>query len=910
VSWRVLAARLRGLLRREAVLSDIDDELRSHLELATEANIARGMSPDEARAAAVASFGNRGRAQDLAHDVRGGGWADSVWQDLRQGARMLRRNPAFAAIALLTLALGIGATTAIFSVVNAVLLRPLPYPQADRLVTVRTQQRSSGEGFNSSMPDYRAWRDETTAFVGLAAYRYRDVNLVGGGAPPERVEGARVTTNLFSVLGVGPALGRGFLASEEAFGHHRVVLLSHALWQTRFGGSATILGSAISIGSEPHVVVGVMPAGMPFFSNRPEVALWTPLAFAPGDNMNTRNNHYVRVVGRLRPDVTEAQAQAQLDVVAARVGRQFRENEGLGARVAWLGASVVGDVRQTLLVLAGAVAFLLLVSCVNVANLLLARAAGRERELAVRASLGAGRGRIIRQLLLESVPLGLLGGALGLALAVTATAALATLLPSTLPRHNAIRVDGAVLGFALAVTLLTTLFFGIMPAFQASRVSVLEALKSGDRSATAGRGRVRLRGLLVAGEIGLSLMLLIGAGLMIKTFVKLRHVDVGFSGHEVVTMKVPLPDTKYPSANTFPPPRDAPPPAGLHFYAQLLARVSALPGVEAAAVSTTLPLGAGMGSWGKMMSVEGHPRPTSLDRVPLVEFTLMSPDYLRVMGIAVRRGRAFTAGDTDGSAPVALVNETAARELFRGEDPLGKTIWLGPPEDMHPFLASLGPAGRLPRRRVVGVIADVRSTLSEPPAAEIYAPYTQNRHEGWSNSFMLSVRGPSATQLLAPIRAAVATLDREQPITDVATMDERVHQALARSRFSTLLLGLFAGVALLLAAVGVYGVMSQSVAQRTREFGLRMALGARAGNVLWMVFRQALVLTLAGVAAGLLGAAALTRVMARMLYGVSATDPQTFAAVAVVLLAVALAACLPPARRATRVHPMESLRYE
>jgi putative ABC transport system permease protein len=904
---RRLTARLRAALRREAVLGDIDAELQSHIELATEANIARGMAPDEARAAALASFGGRARMQDLAHDVRGGGWMEAAWHDVRQGARLLRRSPGFALVALLTLALGIGATTAIFSVVSAVLLRPLPYPQADRLVIVRSWQRSSGAVFNSAPPDYRAWRDQTSAFAGLAAFHYQDQSLVSAGAPPERVEGARVTANLFAVLGVAPARGRGLLPGDERFGHHRVALVSHALWQRRFGGDPAIVGRAITVGGEPHVVVGIMPAGMPFFANRPEVELWTPLAFAPDDNMNTRHNHFVRVVGRLRPGVTEAQAQAQLDVVAARIEREFPENQGLGARVSWLGSWVVGDVRQTLLVLAVAVGFLLLVACVNVANLLLARAAGRERELAVRASLGAGRARIVRQLLLEGAPLGLLGGVAGLALAGAATRALAQLLPPSLPRHNHIGIDGAVLGFALAVTLLTTLLAGIVPAFQAARADVLDALKDG-RGTTSGPRRLRLRGLLAAGEIALALMLLIGAGLMARTFVALRHVDVGFSGADVLTMRIPLPDSRYPFSTTFPPPPDAPPPVGQRFYARLLERVAGLPGVEAAAISTALPLGAGVGGWGKLLSVEGHPRPTSLDRVPFVQFALMSPDYLRVMGIAVRRGRGFTAADDGGAAPVALVNETAARELFRGEDPVGKTIWLGPPEDMHPDLARLAPVWRLPRRRVIGVVADARDSLDQPPQAEVYAPYTQNRNDGWSNGFMLAVRGDTASGLLAPFLAEVAALDRTQPVTDVATMAERMHRALARSRFSVLVLGLFAAVSVLLAAVGVYGIMSQSVAQRTQELALRMALGAGTGAVLWLVVRQAMLVAVAGVAAGLLGALALTRAMSRMLYGVTPTDPATFAALAGVLVLVALLATLVPALRATRVHPMQALR--
>jgi putative ABC transport system permease protein len=908
---RAMVARLRALLGREAILRDIDEELESHLDLATDANIARGMPPAAARAAAVASFGGRGRVQDQAYDVRGGAWLETAWQDLRQGGRMLRRNPGFAAIALLTLTVGIGATTAIFSVVNAVLLRPLPYPEADRLVVLKTSQRTTGATYDSAMPDYRAWRDQTTAFEGLAGHYYQDMNLVGAGPYPERLEGARVSANLFSVLRVAPALGRGLRPEEEQFGRHQVVLLSHDLWQERFSGDPAIVGKTINLGGEAHVVVGVMPAGMAFFGNQPPVQLWTPAAFAPGDAMDSRGNHYVRLVGRLRPGVTLVQAQAQVDLVANRIEQQYEENKGLGGRLSWLDAEVVGNVRQMLLVLAGAVAFLLMVACVNVANLLLARAAGRERELAVRASLGAGRARIVRQLLLESLPLGLLGGGAGLLLAWGLTEALGALLPSSLPRHNEVRVDATVLAFALAVTMLTTALFAVLPAFQGARLNALAALKDGGRGATAGRRPLRLRALLAAGEIALSLVLLIGAGLMLQSFVKLRHMDLGFTGQDVLTMKVPLPEAKYPMFNTLPVAKDNPPPAGLAFYARLIERIGALPGVTAVGASTALPLGAGM-QWGKMITVEGRPRVPSLDRVPLVQFALISPDYLRAMGIAVRRGRGFTTDDGDHSQPVALVNETAARQLFGGEDPVGRTLWLGPPEEMLPTRAQLLVQGRFPRRRVVGVVADVRANLRGTPRSEVYAPYTQSAREGWPNDFMLAVRSDegAGAPLLAAIRQQVAGLDAEQPITDVVTMERRIHRALAGSRFNMVLLGLFAAVGLLLASIGVYGVMSQAVAQRTQEIGLRMALGAGSGNVLWMVVRQTLAMAVTGIACGLLGALAATRVMSRLLYGVSATDPTTFAVLAGILLLVALAACLVPAIRATRVHPVLALRSE
>ncbi len=831
----------------------------------------------------------------------------TLWHDLRYGFRILLKRPGFAAVAVLTLALGAGVNTAIFSVVDAVLLRPLPYPEPERLVMLWTTMRLQGtSNSGSALPDYREWRDRSHSFEGLAGFYYSDFNLAGGGAEPERAQGAHVTANLFSVLGVRPALGRGFLPEEEQFGRHRVVLLSHGLWQRRYGGDPSVIGRGVSVGGETYTVVGVMPEGMAFFDNQPAVELWTPISFAPGDNMDSRNNYFVYLVGRLRPGVTLAQAQAEVGNIAGQLREESKEGPGFGGLVVPLHEQLVGDVRTTLLVLLGAVAFVLLVACVNVANLLLARAAAREKEFAIRASLGASRARIIRQSLLEGLPLGLTGCAAGLLLAAWGMDALVALLPASLPRHNAIGVDGRVLAFTLLVSLLTTLVFGLLPAFQASKSDVQSALGEGGRGGTTGRRRSRLRGLLVSAEVALALVLLVGAGLMIQSFVRLRRVDTGFSAQGVLTMRVSLDDAKYPPPLNV----NSPPPAAVGFYDQLVERVRALPGVEAAGVSTVLPLGAGDG-WGKLFSVEGQPAPASIEQVPSVRFALVSPDYFRAMGVAVRRGRAFDEHDSAASQPVAIINETAARRFFPGEDPLGKTVWLGPPESMLPP-APPGQETHFPRRTVVGVVADTKgSDLSRAAQPEVYAPYSQNKDEGWNNNFMLAVRGGGdPKQLLPAIRAQVRALDPEQPLTDVATMEERLNQALSRQRFSTLLMGLFAGVALALAAVGVYGVMSYAVAQRTQEIGVRMALGARRGDVLRMLIRQGMLLTLAGVGAGLLGALALTRVMSGLLYGVSATDPLTFAGVPLVLVIVALAACVVPARRATKVDPMVALRYE
>jgi putative ABC transport system permease protein len=817
------------------------------------------------------------------------------------------RKPGFTLIAVFTLALGIGANTAIFSIVNAVLLRQLPYPQAGRLVMLWSTMKSQGVPTSgSSMPDYREWRDQNHVFDGLGAFYYGDFNLSGAGAEPERVEGARVTASLFQVLGVAPAMGRGFLTEEEQFGNHRVVLLSYELWQRRYGADRSIVGRAVTLGGVPYTVVGVMPQGMSFIDNQPRVDLFVPISFAPGDNMNTRNNYFVYSVGRLKEGVTVNQAQAEVSAIADRI-QEGSKDKVLGGLVVPLREQLVGDVRPMLLVLLGAVAFVLLVACVNVANLLLARASVREKELAIRASLGASRARLIRQLAVESLPLGLVGGAAGLLLAVWGIDAMAVLLPSGLPRHNAITVDARVLGFTLLISLLTALIFGLLPAFQVAKGDMQRALNEVGRGGTQSRRQGRLRGLLIASEMALALVLLVGAGLMIESFLKLRRVDAGFDARNVLTMRVPLPSAKYPAPESV----DAPPPVGLNFYERLLERVRTLPGVESAGVSTVLPLGAGNG-WGKLFSIEGRPVATSMEQVPVVQFALISPDYLRTMGIGLRRGRAFTEQDTSDSQAVAIISEAAARKYFPGEDPIGKTVWMGPPESLMPAEALKPIKGHFQRRIIVGIVADVKgSSLQGDTEPYVYATYSQSRSEGWSNTFMLAVRAQGSPEnLVAAIRQQVYQLDPDQPVTDVATMEERLGQSLSQPRFSALLLGLFAVVALLLAAVGIYGVMSYLVAQRTHEIGVRMALGASARDILRLVVGHGMGLTLAGVGFGIVASLLLTRFLSSLLFEVSSFDPLTYVAVSLLLIAVAFVACYIPARRATNVDPMEALRYE
>lgn len=831
---------------------------------------------------------------------------NSLLQDLRFGLRMLVKNPIFALIAVVTLALGIGANTAIFSVVDAVLLRPLPYPEANRLVFLWSTMNSQGVPLSSSaLPDYNGWRDRNEVFDGLAAFYNGDFNLSSAGSPPEFIQGAYITANLFQVLKISPSLGRLFASEEEQFGRHHVVLLSYGLWERRFAGDRDIVGREIKLGGESYTVTGVMPRGLPFFDNLPDVELWTPISFAPNDNMATRNNHFINIVGRLKAGVNAQQAQQDANAIAKTMYEETPGEVDLGALVVPVQEQLAGDSRTGLLLLLGAVAFVLLVACVNVANLLLARASARGKELAIRASLGASRARIVRQVIIESLPLGIFGGLLGSLLAIWGISLLSSLLPSSLPRGNPISVNSRVLLFTFALALLTILIFGLLPALQAAKAEVRESLNEG-RSGIGSRRQGRMRRLLVIAEVALALVLLVASGLMVRSFIKLRQVDVGFTEHNVITLRVPLPEAKYPTPKTADDPRD---PTGLVFYEQLLQRVRTLPGVKSATAATVLPLGAGQG-WGKFLSVEGQAA-DSIDKVPLVRFALVSSDYFRTFGIALRQGRPFATEDQSNSQPVAIINETLTRRFFPNENPIGKTLWMGPPENLLPPEA-LTLVNRFPRRLIVGVVSDVKGgSLNQPTPSLVYAPLTQHRREGWSNNLMLAVQTSTRPDTLASaIREQVGALDPDQPVASIRTMDELLERTLSGAKFTLLLFTLFAALALVLAAIGIYGVMATAVTQRTHEIGLRMALGAQRRDVLRLVIGEGMIQVFIGIAAGLASAMALTRLMSSLLFGVSATDPVTLALITLLLASVALLACYLPARRATKVDPLVALRYE
>jgi putative ABC transport system permease protein len=826
----------------------------------------------------------------------------TIWQDLRYGARTLAKNFGFTFVAVLTLALGIGANTAIFSVVHSVLLQPLPYKDPGKLVYIWTTMIAQGVPISGTAPpDFREWRDRTHAFSGMAAYHYSDLSLALPGKEPLRVQGAAISSNMFSLLGVNPILGRVFLPEEEQWGRHRSVVLSYSFWQTRLVGDRNVIGRSIHSATEDLTIVGVMPKGMPFFDDLPSVDLWVPLAYAPKDGMNTRGNHYLNVVARLKPDVTLKEAGMEMSALAGQLEQQFPENKGLGTKLVPVHEQLVGDVRSALLILLGAVAFVLLIACANIANLMLARATTREQEFAVRSAMGAGRARLLTQLLIESLPIAILGGAAGVLLASWGIHALENLIPNDLPRFNPIAISTGVLLFSAAISLLTTLLFSLAPALFASKAPLQDVLREGNRGGQGSRSSRRLRGLLVVSEMALALLLLVGAGLLIRTFGALRHANPGFSPDHVLTMRIPLsPDTDFPNGHEE---------AAIQFYRELTQRVDALPGVRQSGITTTLPLGFGMG-WGKALDIQGHTLPTSLDSVPVVRFQLSTPGYLAAVGAQLRDGRFFTWQDNGNAPGVALINETLAHEFFPNENPVGQTIRMRPPLQLLP------PEFRKPeyepaRRMIIGVIADMKEReFNQPVHATVYAPYSQYKNEGWGDTILAARTTGDPLASTKMISDQVHALLPNQPVSGVASMEQLLAKSMSRTRFSMLLLSIFAALALVLSAVGIYGVMAYSVAQRTREIGIRLALGAARKNVLAMVLFGGGRLAAYGMVLGLAGALGLNFLLRNQLYGVSPADPFTYVAVALLLGAVALLASYIPARRATRVDPLVALRYE
>ncbi|HEV2206397.1 MAG TPA: ABC transporter permease [Candidatus Acidoferrales bacterium] len=917
--------------RRSKLDSQLDSELQFHVEQQTAENVAAGMDPGEARRRALAQFGGLEYIKEETRDARGTQFVESLAQDVRFALRMLRKSPGFTAVAVITLALGIGANTAMFSVVNAVVLRPLPYAHSERLVWI-AESVPALKSEAASGGDYVDWKDQNHTLERIAAYdtMYRGSLREGAGGPgsadfnltrkgtPARVHSAFVSASFFGTLGAEPQIGRAFTDKEDEPSGPRVVVLMHSFWQQYFGSDARVLGQTVDLDTAPYTIIGVMPASFRFPGDS-DTQILLPLALNQAqERLRVLGQRQVRIIGLLKPGVSLAAARADLDEIrkraqesseSAAAARRGRDRATLTAGAGGHGGRVrrstsdrdggpppaselevmplaehlAGNLRPAMLILLGAVGLVLLIACANIANLMLTRASGRTREMAVRAILGAGRWRLVRQLLAESVTLAVAGGVAGLLLAAWGVGAMARLIPASagggILAVAAPRVDGNVLLFALAVSVVTGILFGLAPAVAATRSDLAEGLKEGAQAASPGVRRGRLRGALAVAEVSLALVLLIGAGLLIKSFYRLLEVNPGFTPEHVLTMDLSLTDTRYPTRQQ-----------QSEFFSEVLRRVESLPGVRSAAVADSLPLSPYQAFL--MLARTGLlPRAALLSSTPTMMYQItVSPAYFSTLEIPVLKGRTFTEHDEEQSLKVAVVNETLARLLWPNEDPIGRHL---------PLFHTL---------TVVGVVGNTHHEgLTQNTEAEVYVPYLQLPQ----NSMQLAVRtAADPDSMVSAVRAQVRDVDPDQPLYHVGTLEQTLAESVAPRRFNMLLLGIFAGIAFVLATVGIYGVMAFSVVQRTHEIGIRMALGARTSDVLGMVVRQGLKLTAVGVTIGIAGALVLTRFLASLLFGVRPNDAVTFVGVSLILGVVALVACYIPARRAMRVDPMVALRYE
>jgi predicted permease len=859
--------------RRKHMLDDLDQDIREHIERETQDNIDRGMSPEEARFAALRKFGNVTRVLEETREVWTLVWLEQLAQDVRYGLRMLRKSPGFTIVAVLTLALGIGANTAIFSVINGVLLSPLPYKDPNQLVVIKE---------HDSLPNVMDIQRQTRAFSQGGGINVEPMDYTGG-TEPVQVRVGQIDAAFLETLGAQPMLGRIISPGEDVRGGPRLAMVSNHFWQNYLGSDPHAVGKTIQLGGNSYTVIGVMPAS---FSPPAEhadvfVSLWVS---DPGGGAE-RDLHFMHTYWRLKAGVTLAQAQADMAAIDRRLAEQYpAEEKKRKSQLVPLHEWLVGDVRSALLVLFGAVGLVLLIACANFASLLMMRAVAERQELVIRAALGAGRGRLIRKTLTESVLLSVFGGAAGLLFAKWGTSMLLALRPEELARLSGIHMDTRVLLFVLVVSVLTGIAFGMAPVWIAARADVAEALKEGGRGTTLSTVGHSIRKLLVTSELAVALVLLVGAGLLIKGFSRLRSMNPGFNSADVMTMYLQLPMTRYGEI-----------PKQNQFRRELLARLNSLPGVQAAMV-TDIPLG---GNYvGHRLVIDGRP-PVAVGGEPLVQTLSVMGSYFHVMQIPLRAGRDFTPLDREGQPLVAIVNEEIVREFFPQEDPIGVRIrWAGdtgPPQWMT----------------VIGVVGDVKhSGLNQPADPAVYAPFPQN-DERWRRFMTLAIRSRDASPgLVEEVKKQIWSLDSQIPVSDVHAMDELIAVSLAQQRFNMLLLGLFAALALILAAVGIYGAMAYAVNQRTHEIGIRTALGAQRSDVLRLVLRDGAKIAFFGIASGIAGALALTRLMASLLFEVKPTDPAIFAGVAILLTLVALAACYIPARRAMRVDPMVALRYE
>ncbi|HLX00152.1 MAG TPA: ABC transporter permease [Candidatus Acidoferrales bacterium] len=855
-------------------------ELATHLEIEAEQNIYKGMHDDEARFAANRKLGNTTQIREEIFHMNSIGFMETLWQDLRFALRMLRKKPSFTIACVLTLALGIGATTAIFSVVNSVLLMPLPYRDSAKLIVLRAN--SSGIGDHSpSYPDFLDWRAQSQTFQEMAAITNIGFNL-SGVTQPESIGGYGVSPNLLSMLGVRPVIGRDFLPSEEKTGTAPVALISYELWQSHLGSDPNVVGRSILLDGTSFTVVGVLP---PSFFLPEDAKVLTPMGiWAKGDMMERGSRGDMAVIGRLAPGATVANARAEMATIAARLTKDYPLEDGNeGVSLTAIRDIYVSDSRPAILVLFGAVVFVLLIACANVANLYLVRSAERTKEIAVRLAFGASRFRILRQMLTESLLVSAIGGGLGLLWGIWGIAGFGRLVSSGAFMGMEPKIDTGVLLFAGGLVIFVAVAFGMVPGLQATRPDVQEALKDGGRSSTPGARQHRMRGALAVAETALALVLLAGAGLMMKSLYRLFSVDSGFRADRVLTMEMDLRSTQYSKAG-----------AALNFWQQVLERVSALPGVETTAVGTVVPFANNHSR--ADISIDGRAF-SGNERNPHPDYHAISPGYLHALGIPLLHGRTFTDQDNETAPLVGLINSTLARRYWSNEDPIGKRFAFGG----HP-----GPNTKW--ITIVGVVGDTKLYgLENPMKIEIYLPYRQQTH----NDMTLLVRSAiDPAGLISSIKAAITTVDKDQPVFQVETMTELVNDSVSTRHATLVLLELFSALALVLATIGIYGVIAYSVALRTHEIGIRVAIGAQRSDVLRMVLGQGARLSLLGVAIGLAAAFALTRLLSSLLFEVNANDPVTFAAVAGILVLVAMVACAIPAIRATRVDPLIALRYE
>jgi putative ABC transport system permease protein len=871
--------RVRSIFRRTKVEQELEEELRFHLEHRIAQEMAAGKTLEDARYAALRAMGGIEQCKEECRDMRHVNFIDNLIRDLRYGLRVLRKNPAFTAMAILTLTLGIGANTAIFSVVNAVLLRPLPYPTPDQLVRIYETNISITDSHDSvSAPNFSDWRAQARSFSGMTALRWEAFTLTGG-AEPEFLFGQRVTPDMLNILGVRPVLGRDFSGDDAIFGQDHVVLLSHELWTRRFAGDQSIIGRQIKLNFESYTVIGVLPPGFrtpsQFRSSDP-LELLLPLTFTNAE-MQNRGAHNSQVFARLRPTVTPAQAQVEMEAIAERLARTYSNNQGRGVRVIPLLDDVVGNYRGSLLIIFAAAGLILLISCANLANALLARGVGQQQEIAVRLALGASRIAIIRQVLVQNLILAAFGCACGVLTAFWVLKGLQALAPSTLPRINEVSVNGDTLAFAAGASILTGLSFGLLTALQLSSSRPYDAMKG--RGATAASYSViRWRDGFVVAQVALSLVLLVGAGLLLKSFANLRGIKLGFQPSSTLAMKIILPRTKYPEQTQ-----------RLQFFATLADRVNRMAGVEAVGYTNQLPM---RGGWGGSFRVE-HPE------VPMgpnddSDFQIVSSDYFKALRIRLLRGRLFSDLDRPDSEPIVIVNNAFARRYWPKTDPIGQRLTKGN------LLFS-----------IAGVVDDVHLEGPTRPAnIEIYFLAVQAQSLPVSPSDFAVRTAGDPLSLISAIRREVWALDREQPVTAIRTMEEVLGQNTSATRFNTLLLAVFAGLALLLAAVGVYGIVSYSIAQRSPEIGIRMAVGARPADILGLILRQIASRIAIGALLGIAASLALSRYAAGMLFGVAPRDPATFAIAISVLVVASLIAALIPAGRAMRIDPIIVLRVD